>query len=101
MARSFDLLGEFQQAKGDDAQAEQSRLRAIEVARMIGDKRCVANAYRVMGTIFKSRGKGSAATLPWRDARQIFQDMGMTEKSCKLEICWRRLRSPLGPLRAM
>jgi tetratricopeptide (TPR) repeat protein len=80
VARSFGLLGEFQQAKGDAAQAEQSLLRAIEVARMIGDKICVANAYRALGTIFKSRGEGSAASLLWRDARQIFQDIGMTEK---------------------
>jgi tetratricopeptide (TPR) repeat protein len=84
VARSFGLLGEFQQAKGDDAQAEQSLLRAIEVARMVGDRICVANAYRVLGTIFKSRGEGSAATLLWRDARQIFQDSGMTEKLCEL-----------------
>lgn len=80
----FDLLGEFQQATGDAAQAEQSRLRAIEVARMIGDQIGVANAYRALGTTFKSRGEGSAATLLWRDARQIFQDIGMTEKSCEL-----------------
>jgi tetratricopeptide (TPR) repeat protein len=84
VARSFLLLGEFQHAKRDDAQAEQSLLRAIEVAGMIGDKICVANAYRALGTIFKSRGEASAATLLWRDARQIFQDIGMTEKLCEL-----------------
>jgi tetratricopeptide (TPR) repeat protein len=84
VARAFSLLGVFQQAKGDDAQAEQSLLRAIEVARVVGDKICVANTYSALGAIFKNRGEGSAATLLWRDARQIFQEIGITEKVCEL-----------------
>jgi tetratricopeptide (TPR) repeat protein len=80
VARAFGLLGEFQQAKGDDAQSEQSLLRAIEVARIVGDRICVANAYRTLGAIFNKRGEGSAATLLWSDARQIFQEIGIAEK---------------------
>jgi hypothetical protein len=52
---------------------------------MVGDKICVANAYRSLRAIFKNRGEGSAATLLWRDARQIFQEIGIAEKVRELD----------------
>ena len=85
VARVFNLRGVLQQARGDSQQAEQSLLRSIEVAREVGDRVCMANAYQALGVIFKSRGESSAATILWRDARQIFDKVGITQRVCELD----------------
>jgi|HubBroStandDraft_4_1064222.scaffolds.fasta_scaffold03063_2 tetratricopeptide (TPR) repeat protein len=85
VARVFNLRGVLQQARGDSQQAEQSLLRSIEVAREVGDRVCMANAYQALGMIFKSRGEASAATILWRDARQIFDKVGITQRVHELD----------------
>ena len=45
----------------------------------------MANAYQALGMIFKSRGEASAATILWRDARQIFDKVGITQRVSELD----------------
>lgn len=80
LARGLGLLGEVQQRKGEDVHAERLLLRSIEIARGLGDKICMANAYAVLGSIFEKREDKPAAFLLWRDARQIFEKVGMPER---------------------
>jgi tetratricopeptide (TPR) repeat protein len=85
VARSYDILGKVQHEKGDSHQAEQSLLRSVELARTVGDKLCLANAYHSLGIIFKNRGEANAATLLWRDARQIFDIVGVLRRVRELD----------------
>jgi tetratricopeptide (TPR) repeat protein len=80
LARGLGQLGEVQQKKGDDVQAERSLLRCIEIARGLGDQICLANAYAALGSIFEGRGDKPAAFLLWRNARQLFEAVGVRSK---------------------
>ena len=80
LARGLGLLGEVRQKKGEDVQAERSLLRSIEIARGLEDKICLANAYSTLGSIFEKREDKPAAFLLWRDARQIFEKVGIPQR---------------------
>jgi tetratricopeptide (TPR) repeat protein len=94
LARSLGLLGEVQQKKGDDVQAERSLLRAIEISRGLGDRICMANAYLALGSIFERRDDKTAAFLLWRDARQLFEKVGIPDKVRDLNSKLSRAAAP-------
>lgn len=81
VARAFQLLGEIRQADGRDVDAEQPLLRAVDLARAIGDRACLARAYTALGRIFSNRGERSAAMLLWREARDVFNASGMSDRA--------------------
>jgi hypothetical protein len=54
----------------------------------------MANAYMALGSIFERREDKTAAFLLWRDARQLFEKVGVPDKVRELSSKLSRAAAP-------